>query len=1150
MVAMSSLQPLAQAREPSSLLRVPGFFLVSHDPSILVPVEGVASDIYSPKDDGIEPVPGDDLLAPNAVTASRLNRVVVDASANVGYSKSAQDTRLAPSAICYDAVLQDGPNGGFAMTLKLTMEYASTFPAEGMVVWLKKKQQVLNDEDGAPELLLIETSFEDFVDGKWVKINTNIRYAAEAEAVVQAVITSDSGQTAGRVKTEGAMEDAKLGPVGDKGRIVLTYYCNELYSYAEMAMDSTTAGNSTLVPLSFQLPWAPPDSPAAACSVRVNVRGPDGAVAFDHEKNIFAYRDLQQSLVCQTALPSSMKQAQVVLVSMPHEKDFNNEGGLMVWEFARNSLPPTPTMVLVWLSVPDASEGWESVGDPVATTPSPRATLLRPVAEDAALLEAALPARQYGSLIRCHVKAAAQPERGPKSVRIHTDVTISDASGSTSMRVSLPGGGPNTVRGQFSAVEEKRLFMRLQAVPQLRAANLLMPQDIWRQVFVIFDSAARAVFSITCSVGDLDDQTVQALLSALRADTPNAEVRAASELLSGLGKSDLLNEWRRLLENLRGIAPGGSTSFIVGADHARIACSNFALTDRAEGNLQGSEVSRTAYVNLDTDGGNNAGPCYEAIERLVTETEVVHGHVFGVGSWVDQDCASKVAKILMGATSLYLTFPQENAASTLDREDLSRWIKVLRMRPLALTVSAGAVEWDSRHGPRTENAADCLFATGDDSLQFDAPDISDATCTKAKLSGLQAGGVATLYLMSRLPFQDLAARLTVNLCSASTNALSVVGGVDGEDAFSPAVVTVEGESLTGIALGHHWLSLLAADSSSAMASRKPAAIASNTSTLCTRLRDRIEDDLSFAWELPTKSGSTAMVGRAKTDNRPPVPEAQQPKEPELMKKLEPRKKSVNYRTTDKGLSKGGGAVKGSSPKGAKGGKPCGAPPPPGSLSGGAKGKGGKSCGAPPAGKGPGKSCGPPGRGKGKRNVMAPLHAEEGSGLWGPADLLRSSRWMAVGVATVSMTRAVIALRLLASSRSNSSSKPATSIGVGGQEVWDDYACDSCKAFPIIGPRFKAGNLEGFDVCTTCRVAGRVGLSSNFGRIENMKHALRAALQAILDWLPLVLCGTSQKEGGRLQASLPLSSQLALMDTLDLRQALLTLLPDVPAQRTA
>ena len=71
-------------------------------------------------------------------------------------------------------------------------------------------------------------------DGRWVDITTDIRYSDEAEAVAQSVFESDSGQTAGRLRTVGSVEDAKLGPVGTRGRIVLTYSCKSLYTYAQV----------------------------------------------------------------------------------------------------------------------------------------------------------------------------------------------------------------------------------------------------------------------------------------------------------------------------------------------------------------------------------------------------------------------------------------------------------------------------------------------------------------------------------------------------------------------------------------------------------------------------------------------------------------------------------------------------------------------------------------------------------------------------------------------------------------------------------------------------------------------------------------------------------------------------------------------------
>merc|ERR1719197_667101 len=101
---------------------------------------------------------------------------------------------------------------------------------------MKRLKQFVNDARTA-ELVLVETSFADLVDGRWVDISTDVRFAAEAEAVTKAVIERDSGQTVGLVKNEKAFETAKIGPVGERGRIQLTYRCEELAAYREMSLE-------------------------------------------------------------------------------------------------------------------------------------------------------------------------------------------------------------------------------------------------------------------------------------------------------------------------------------------------------------------------------------------------------------------------------------------------------------------------------------------------------------------------------------------------------------------------------------------------------------------------------------------------------------------------------------------------------------------------------------------------------------------------------------------------------------------------------------------------------------------------------------------------------------------------------------------------
>ena len=78
-------------------------------------------------------------------------------------------------------------------------------------------------------------------------ITTDIRYTETAEAVADAVMSQDVQQTAGTLKQTGDTEVAKLGPVGEKGRIVLQYRCERLYSVKEMAVDSAASAAGACV---------------------------------------------------------------------------------------------------------------------------------------------------------------------------------------------------------------------------------------------------------------------------------------------------------------------------------------------------------------------------------------------------------------------------------------------------------------------------------------------------------------------------------------------------------------------------------------------------------------------------------------------------------------------------------------------------------------------------------------------------------------------------------------------------------------------------------------------------------------------------------------------------------------------------------------
>jgi len=1064
----------------SSEVAIPGFFY--HVDGALQPLSAPYPVIPSPADDGIEASAGDDLTAPNAVTAARLNRIVCVGSANVGYSEAAQDTEFLPSALEYDATIAEGTKANtFSLTLRMTLEYESAFPSEGMVVWMKKHQQFINDEKHS-QLLLIETAFQDYVNGAWVSINTDIRYKEEAESVVQAVITSDSGQTAGSVSTKDCVEDAKLGPVGERGRILLTYFCDSLYSYAEMDVaggQASAARAQNLVPLGLQLPWAAVDSPANQCQVSVTVRGPAGSKFLDPRSNILAYRDLQKNLVEGN---DTCKQHQGAVLPAPVD------GQASAWAFSRSSLAPKPTMVLAWLSVPDADAGWEQVD--LALPRTTRAVMLKPSDADEHLLRVALPGGLSGHLIRCMVETEAAG-RQPGSIRVHTDITISDASGSTGMNAAQTTGPPRTVRQCFNRHEERRLLKRLEAIPKLVEAGVLLPQDIWRQKFVVFDHGVKQEFSIESKVRDLDVVTTGQLLKALR----DCDAIAIS-LLGSSGKQGLLQSWTHAIKSLRSISAGGATSFIQGAQRAKTSYLSLAKVPQAE---------HTTYVNFDTDGGNNCGPCYDAFSELVAQADVVQGHVLGVGSWVDQDCASRIAQLLKGSVHLSMNFPEDAAADEHLRQDLSRWIKVLRSTPISLKCSAGATYWTARHGQRSENVADCLFAEGD-GLGFGDPDVSEMDYTKAVVRGLMAGESTTVYILSRLPFAQLANRLELD-----------VGGVRATVASSP-------ESLQGVALGHHWLSLFGAS--------VPKSWAKNASALCTRLQNRIEDELSFSWNLPSTSGSTAALGRAKTEKRPPVTKEKQPSEPELS--------SPSVAPSPVAF----GALRCSAPAGGRGGKggcfsaPMAAAMPMGGAMlgaaampmagaaamrmGGAPQMGGPMGGGMMMGGGMApmaasrqRRCSPTSGFKGKRSgplQEAPQEAPREPST--PNSLLQISGHMRCGPSEnplEAIRRGLAAVKQLMTFGVNSSTVPAPAedplvSSILGAKLHSDtqavhygFTCDATLECPITGVRFKSTSTPDHDICLAARRCGNLAGAKGYRPIRNRLEAMRSDLTAILSW---------------------------------------------------
>ena len=784
--------------------------------------------IKTPAHDNIKPTSGDETSPPNSVPQGKINAIVQHANANMGFSYGPKQKNVRPAAVGFKVRPQLGAGLKPSLELEVTLEYHNPRPGESMMVWMKKKKQYVNDErkDGQ-ELVLIDTKFEDMgSDGKWIDISSDIRYEEEAETVMQAVVASDSGQTAGVVKATAELEDAKLGPVDSKGRIVLTYRCQELYTYAQMNLGQAYEERD-LLPLAVFLPHGSPTD-MQDTQISVEFFAPAGATLMSpsDNANLASWQNLEGH---------AMLQPVRVLCHTSLTKDNTTS-------FKVPALPHHPWALFYWLSLPvnDDAMMRELQGgvEAAAMNKEPKLTLYSPAADTAPFLSMPMPGSgQTARLVRAKIETVA--DELPKDVvRLCTNLTITDASGSTGMRM-----GDRSVRDVFNELEELRVLNRLKAVPTLVRHGVLREQDIFSEAVVVFDTNVTTMFGVDFRISDLvDSRTVENIVECVRkSSTANSSVSGSALKVA----EDLIV----FAKQLREIRCAGGTNFVAPARKAAEEWESYLR--RVYKSDQ--KLVQSTYVNFDTDGGNNYGPCYRAIKDMVDKCRVQGGFVNGFGGWVDQHCASRVAEILDGPCllSVEVPLPGSEGLDSVFRRDMNCWIKALRKCPVEVRFSAGAVQWQAARSIRNENAADVLCAVPHNGakLKFELPDVSSQECSGAVLTGMSAGESADLYLMSRLD----------NLKMLAERAVVTVNG-------KRASVGVVQEPLVSMFLAHDWMSKLASGL------RNPSALSSH-------LRARLQDDLSFNWNL--LSPRTAYLGRAKTENRPPISKAQQPEMPEM-----------------------------------------------------------------------------------------------------------------------------------------------------------------------------------------------------------------------------------------------------------------------------
>jgi hypothetical protein len=786
----------------------------------------------------VAPGQGDDLTPPNGTLLSRCNGLVFDYEATCGFSGDSPsiDSGFTCSYMIYDIHLVQDKSDVFNLEAKVGLEFENPrweVNRESMMVKVKLPKTYLAE---GIEFVLVQSELEDYEDGRWSSIDSKIVYTEQAESEFQAVVQSDnSGQVATKTSVTKECIDVSVGPVGERGRIWLKFQAENVYQYGYMRAFPGEAveamGSRSLIPFLVFLPWARIDHDAGKCGVELSMTAPNGVSFLSIERYEEAYKNMVDQL-------KAVGVSTLTLQSFNHQIGNSRSTSTLTW----GALPPCPTAVLVWLEVsnPSNPQPWELVEDQSnqlkiydVTDPHEAEFMLTHLAGRG-------PATR---LVRASLKPVLNRVGEDPSARVIFDITLSDASGSTS---SVSNGV--TMRTAFNKIIMNRIKNRLRTIPVLVSHHLLAPQDRIMETVFVFDGSVIAEYSMVVKVCDFVDATevgtfLDAFEKGLRC--PVKFSKYSEDLKYIFGRIGQQN-------------PQGSTSFISAARRAAASFQQLFTNVKATmDESKGEVVVTSGFVNLDTDGGNNCGECYSSFRKLVDVVSVTSGCVLGFGNWLDQDCASKVARIINGKALLALQIPVENEMDFVYRQEMSLWIQSIRDVPLQLKLNCPhSTLWSSFSGERRDNMMEVLMAKSKlcKNLKFELPEIKGSTLTTGViLSGVKSGAEIDLYLAVRsepsfdLFLKDLQIFVNDNL-----------GKVD---------LVIQPESSFGSMIGHKWIRVLESKTG-------------RNSNLSSHLYNRILEDLSFNWNLPLPSKVTSYFGRSTiTEERNPISLLKQPIDP-------------------------------------------------------------------------------------------------------------------------------------------------------------------------------------------------------------------------------------------------------------------------------
>ncbi|KAI9359252.1 hypothetical protein DFJ73DRAFT_119424 [Zopfochytrium polystomum] len=844
------------------------------------------------------PMPGDNTSPPNAVSRKDLNYIALQTASSVGWSTAPTRPTFNPSSIDYDVTLQEDGS----LVVVLTEEFESPFPDESMMVSYKVAKSLVCE---GQDLVLVSTAFQSFSTERkmWVDITTDIAYTAKAEAVVSAVLESGSGQTAGLATARDETFDAKLGPVGPRGRVQMCFMSKSTYCYDAMGVnpDGSDIGVAKLRPIALVLPWAPLSDHYGMASVSFRLRAPECATILDPKTFFPAFEDLATQWWPDGVIVAATELSRQSL------------GATFAGSFP--CLPPRPTAVLFWLHLRNPDADWDSLTEvQLPPAPASHAVVLRPtssVEESLVTVTSPYPGAPVPQLLRVQLAVAAAETKLHPSGRpnLILNLTMTDSSGSTGITAN-----GRTVRSAFNRLYVRRLFKRISSLPLLANAGLIRPTDVFADAVYVFDTSVIGKRTLAFRVETVDVEFISYLSGALLNDgtpLPNASAfaPAVAKLSSESVRVTANNIVTHVLWILQQYARGG-TSF----DVPTLAAANDAVSIVAEARRHLAPTTTSpflvkAFVDFDTDGGHNGNPqvALDAMQKLLAAcnhdafsgkatqsstqgaTAVRGGCVTGFGAWVDQDIASRLATVV-GAPHgalLALTVPQEGTegADRVFRLSFAAWVDALRRVDVEVRIAGTKVEYvHPKLGLRSVDGVEVVAvarARGDaepvanSRVTFGALDVSQADATGAVLRAVRAGESYVLYIASRVAggAEALAnGRLQVFVRDVESEDAAV--GATPTAAWSnvPSVaVTLGRETASGPLLGYEWLGVL---------SGKSTGVVKHGAVAVPRLLSRWEDDVSFAFNLPSPTGATSYLGRAQTDSKlPPIDVSHQPAEP-------------------------------------------------------------------------------------------------------------------------------------------------------------------------------------------------------------------------------------------------------------------------------